>query len=226
MTRQLLNMLRVDDDASAADPEASTAAVRPTSKNAAAEELDCYLVRGCLAYGILAATLLSGYVLTGLLSHASLPVDGSREWRGGDLAADVLQVLSGAIVLGWLVHIDRPARVRWACSHPRKTALSVLLLWATSPVFAAFNAAPGMDMISLSGASRQWSTSAIATIAVASVCALATLIRHLQLAWRMLSRAGFTVYVLRQGAIVVTYAVAYVAAQMAHTAGTEVRVPC
>jgi hypothetical protein len=223
-------MQRSEDDASTADPEASTAAVRPTSKTVAAGELDCHLLRGCLAYGILAATLLSGYVLTGLLSHASLPVDGSREWHGGDVAADVVQVLSGSIVLGWLVHIDRPARFRWACSHPRKTALSVLLFWATTPVFAAFNAAPGMEMISLSdensgGASRQWSTSAIATIAVASVCAFATLIRHLQLAWRMLSRAGFTVYVFRQGAIVVTYAVAYVAAQMAHTAGTDVRIP-
>lgn len=191
--------------------------------------VDDTLLTSCFAYGALAVTLLSGYVFTVLLSvFAELPSDGRRAWHGSDVATDVMHVLSSTIVLGWLVHVDRPTRCRWMSSNARLAAASLLLFFATSPVFSAFNEVPGLQ-ISLSdgadGHTRPWSSGAIAGVAVAAVAALAVFLRHLGLAWHSLSRPSFTAYVLRQAAIVITYAMAYVAAQVSHNAGKDLRAP-
>lgn len=60
-------------------------------------------------------------------------------------------------------------------------------------------------------------------VSLAALCFAAILLRHLQLAWRLLSRRSFTAYVLRQGALVGFYAISYAATEAAHSAHRDVR---
>ena len=60
-------------------------------------------------------------------------------------------------------------------------------------------------------------------VVLAAVCVAAIILRHLQLAWRLLSRRSFAAYVLRQGALVAFYGVSYAAAEAAHRAHRDVR---
>jgi hypothetical protein len=60
-------------------------------------------------------------------------------------------------------------------------------------------------------------------VSLAAIGVAAILLRHLQLAWRLLSRRSFTAYVLRQGALLIFYAISYSTAEAAHSAHRDVR---
>lgn len=120
------------------------------------EELDEVLGRSCAVYGLLAGTLCMGYIFSVVLAGAGLPSDGRRSWQGGDIAADVIHVLQGAVLLGWLTSIDRVSRLQWARRYPRRLGLALLCFAATPPVFSSLNEVPGLQFSIDAGVRFQW----------------------------------------------------------------------
>ena len=109
-----------------------------------AEELDDAMDRSAV-YGLLAGVFCGGYLFAVLLAQAGLPSDGRRSWQGGDIAADVIHLLQGAVLLGWLTGIDRESRLQWARRYPRRLALALLCFAATLPVFSSLNEVKGLQ---------------------------------------------------------------------------------
>ncbi len=130
-------------------------------------------------------------------------------------------------MLGWLVRIDDARRAGFFTSQPLRSLALLVIFFGTSPVFSAFNQAPGMQ-VSMANM-HAWGGGAIAAIAVGAAVGITAVVWHLVLAKRTLSRRGLFAYLARQVCIVAFYACALGAATAAHNAGQDVRsgsLPC
>ena len=173
--------------------------------------------------GVFCAVPLAVYAITRLTARLGrLPVDGRKAFLGGDFAADVPRLLEVAVVVGWLVGVDEPARARWL-GAPRRCLPLVCLALVVSPLFSLLSSVPGLQ-VDLTDV-RAWSSLALSLFACGGVIICSLLAAQLYTAYFSLRRIELYSYLAQLAAIGAVYGIAVGAAARSYHVNADVRAP-
>ena len=151
------------------------------------------------SYGRMGAVLslmLCAYALARVCAVAPFPDDATGADDGGQLAADVFELVVLGTLLTWLTGLTRSERFAWFRARP----LYALVFLGTGPVFAAIGQVPGLQ-ISLANVA-DWGGLAWLVMLVAGAAVAVVVYWHARHAARVLTWRPRLAYLASRSALV------------------------